>query len=154
MENSWKFYHVGVIVRDMDKTVEYYKSLGATVGIPRLPSEFYIDSSKCLHYEIRGKIPDSLHKTKMLLVDITGFLLELIQPMEGETLYKEFLDRQGEGAHHMCFYVDDLEEEGAKLVRKGFPIITKVTLPSGASFAYFDTTEFGNLVTELVQLPK
>ena len=154
MENNWKFYHIGLVVQDMDEAVAYYRSLGATIGIPRLPSEFYLDSSKCLHYELHGKAPASLHKVKALLVNIDGLLIELLQPLEGETLYKEFLERQGEGTHHMAFYVDDLEEESAKLVQKGFPVITKGTFQSGVSFAYFDTTKFGNLVTELVQLPK
>lgn len=151
MRNNWKFYHVGVIVQDIAKTVEYCKSLEATVGTPSVPSEFYLDSSTYLDYEVYGKTPGTLHKTKMLFVNMDGLLIELIQPLEGETLYKEFLDNQGEGVHHIAFHVDDLEEETAKLVRKGFVVITKVKLASGISFAYFDTAKVGNLITELVQ---
>ena len=33
MEKNWKFNHVGVVVRDMEKAVEYYKSLGIATTI-------------------------------------------------------------------------------------------------------------------------
>ncbi|GAJ22304.1 unnamed protein product, partial [marine sediment metagenome] len=34
MENNWKLHHVGVAIRDMDKTVEYYQSLGIATFEP------------------------------------------------------------------------------------------------------------------------
>lgn len=149
-----EFYHIGLIVSDIARAIEHCQSLGCTLGIPRLPSEFFLDSSTYLDYEVCGKRPDTLHKTKMMFVNIHGLLIELVQPIEGETMYKEFLNTKGEGIHHMAFYVDDLEEETAKLIEKGIPAITKIKLATGVALTYFDTTKIGNLITELVQLPK
>ncbi len=154
MEDNWNFYHVGVIVRDITKAVEHYQSLGCTLGTPRFPIEFFLDSRTYLGYEVYGKTPESLHNTKVMYVNLHSFLIELMQPLEGESLYKKFLDNQGEGVHHIAFTVDNLEEEAAKLIEKGFPVITKVKRTGGSAFAYFDTSKVDNIIIELVQPPK
>ncbi len=41
MSSNWKLSHIGVIVRDLDKVVEYYQSL----GIAELTPEFALDNS-------------------------------------------------------------------------------------------------------------
>ena len=147
MENDWKFHHLAVVVWDMDKAVEYYQSLGIATCQP----EFMLDSSRYTDYEVYGKTPDTTDKTRMRFVQIGSFQIELVQPVEGEPIYKEFLNSKGEGAHHMAFTVDDLDEETAKLVEKGIPVITRVKLSTGGGFAYFDTGKVGSLITELIQ---
>ena len=42
--------------------------------------------------------------------------LELIQPVEGESIPKQFLDSRGEGVLDICSYVDNLDKAVAKLV--------------------------------------
>ncbi len=151
MENNWKFHHVAVVVRDMDKAVEYYQSLGIVTFQP----EFMLDSSTYMDYKVYGKTPNSIDKTRMRLIQMGSFILELVQPVEGETIYKEFLKSKGEGFHHIAFTVDDLEGETAKLAKKGIPVITRVYRDStGAGFAYFDIGKVGNVIIELIQWRK
>ena len=156
MENNWKFHHVAVVVEDMDKAVEYYQSL----GIGTFQPEFMLDSSTFTDYKVYGKTPDTIDKTRMRFVQIgPSFKLELVQPLEGEPIYKEFLKSKGEGVHHIAYAVDDLEGEAAKLAKKGIPAITRVHRSSpGAGFAYgwayFDTRKVGNVIIELVQWRK
>ena len=147
MENNWTFHHMAVVVWDMDKAVEYYQSLGIATFKP----EFMLDSSTYRGYEVYGKTPDTIDKTKMMFVQIGSFQIELVQPVEGEPIYKEFLNSQGEGVHHIAFTVDDLEGETAKLVDKGIPVITRAKFPNGAGFAYFDIRKTGNVIIELIQ---
>ena len=151
MENNWKFHHMAVVVRDMDKAVEYYQSLGIATFRP----EFMLDSSTYTNYKVHGKTPDTIDKTRMRFVQISSFQLELVQPVEGETIYKEFLKSKGEGVHHIAYIVDDLEGETAKLAKKGIPVITRVYRGStGAGFAYFDIRKVGNVIIELIQQAK
>ena len=152
MENNWKFHHIAVVVRDMDKAVEYYQSLGIATFKP----EFMLDSSTYTYYEVYGKTPapDTIDKTRMRLVQIGPLLLELIQPVEGEPIYKEFLESNGEGTHHIAFSVDDLDEETAKLAKKGIPVITRIKLQTGISLAYVDIRKVGNVIIELIQQAK
>lgn len=151
MENNWKFHHMAVVVRDMDKAVKYYQSLGIATFKP----EFMEDSSTYTGYEVYGKTPDRVDKTRMRFLLIGSFQFELVQPAEGEPIYKEFLKSKGEGVHHVAYTVDDIEEETAKLAQKGIPRILRAYKDSsGAGYAYFDIRKVGNVIIELIQLRK
>ena len=145
---SWKFHHMAVVVWDMDKAVEYYQSLGIATFKP----EFVLDSSTYTDYKVYGKTPNTIDKTRMRFAQIGPFQLELVQPVEGEPIYREFLKSKGEGVHHIAYTVDDLDEETAKLVEKGISVITRVTLQTGTSFAYMDVRKVGNVIIELIQM--
>lgn len=152
MESNWKFVHVAVVVRDMDKMVEYLEDK----GIATLRSEFILDSNTYSGYTVYGKPAESRHRSSFKHYDIgpDKFDLELISPTEGTPIFVDFLKNQGEGIHHIAFTVDDLEAEIAKLTAKGIPVITRVKR-DGGGFAYFDTgKEGGNFIVELIQVRK
>jgi len=147
MESNWKFFHIAVVVRDMEKAVEYYKSLGT------VKADYFEDSSTYLGYEMFGKTPDRVDKTRMVLVLVGSVIIELVQPLEGEPIYKEFLESIGEGVHHIAYFVDDIDEETAKLAEKGIPrMLRAIKGPGSDGYAYFDSRKVGNVVTELVQV--
>jgi len=135
MGKSWKLHHIAVVVRDIDKAVAYYQSLGiATVGREVIFSE--------AKPKIRAKF-----------VQIGSVPIEFIQPTEGESGYKKFLDSKGEGVQHIAFAVDNLDEETAKLVDKGVSVIVKGKAPAafGSSTAHFDTCQVGDFAIQLIQ---
>ncbi len=133
---SWKLHHIAVIVRDIDKAVEYYQSLGiASVGREVV-------------------FPESKPKIRAKFVQIGSVPIEFIQPIEGESSnYKEFLDSKGEGVQHIAFAVDNLDEEMSKLVDKGVSVIVKGKAPAafGSSTAHFDTRQVGDFAIQLIQ---
>ena len=132
MGNNWKFHHVAVVVRDMDKAVEYYQSLGIGIIEPE-----FIDAG-----------------CKFRNVQMGSMILELVQPIEGESAEKEFLNKRGEGVHHIGYSVDDFDKETAKLAEKGVSIIIGGKIPTGGGWAYFDTRKGGNVIIELIQWGK
>jgi len=151
MGSTWKLRHVGVPVRDLDKSLADYELLGATSFQP----EFLIDSSKFAEYLVYGKTPDPVVKTRGALGRMGPLGIELLQPVEGETVHKEFLESTGEGIGHVAYGVDDLEGETAKLVAKGFPVILSFTPPGQTrrSAVYIDTrSRFSKLIIELMQV--
>ena len=75
------------------------------------------------------------------------FDVEFISPIEGDSIYRDFLNRNGEGIHHIAFMVDDIDAETVKLVARDIPVITSVKRPNGRGFAYFD---FGDCLIELI----
>ena len=160
MDNSWKLHHIGVVVGDMDKSVEYYRSLEMatfdpaeyhqTIGIPTSEPELLFQSSNYEVFTVNGKPPETPVKLRVRFVPMGSATLELIQPVEGESPHKEFLHSVGEGLHHIAYLVDDLEKETGKLIGKGAKIIFGGKRP-GRSFAYFDTRKVGNIITELMQ---
>ncbi len=143
MGNNWEQAHVGLVVRDMDKTVEYYRSLdiGAEIGPER------IGDSKSRVVTRYGKIADTEEKVKIRNIQIGPLSLLLNQPLEGKTHQQDFLDKNGgDGINHVAFFVDDLKSERAKLVAKGIQIMFEVE-----GNCYFDTREVGNVVIQLLQ---
>ncbi len=150
MENTWKLRHVGIPVRDLDKSINDYQSL----GIASFQPEFVIDSSRFAEYLVYGKTPDPVVKTRVAMGQVGPLSVELLQPLQGETVHKELLEKTGEGIGHIAYTVDDLEEETAKLVEKGFPVILSI-IRSGQtrrSAVYIDTrSRFSNLIIELIQ---
>jgi methylmalonyl-CoA/ethylmalonyl-CoA epimerase len=139
-------HHVGVIVRDVDETAEYYESLG--MG----PFEPLIVNGE--DERIRGKLINDL-KLKIRMGHIGPIRMELIEPVTGTgSIWKEVLERKGEGIHHLAFVVDDIEKAKAELIEKGLKLIFSARFNKNGGAAYFETNKAGDLVLELFQPPQ
>ena len=150
MESTWKLLHVGIPVKDLDKTIDDYKSLGVASFKP----EYLIDSRNFAEYLVNGKTPDSVIKTRAAKGEVGSLGIELLQPVQGKTVHKEFLESDDLGIGHIAYEVDDLETEIEKLVEKGFPVILSFTSKGDTRRrgVYMDTrSHFSNLILELIQ---
>ncbi|MGH2559468.1 MAG: VOC family protein [Thermomicrobiales bacterium] len=86
--------HVGFIVRDIDQALPYYVgTLGLTVA-----------SEEC--------VPDA--GVRLIYLDAGNTLIQLVQPITNAPML-EFLSSRGEGLHHVCFAVDDIDAAVAHL---------------------------------------
>jgi methylmalonyl-CoA/ethylmalonyl-CoA epimerase len=82
-----------------------------------------------------------------------GVEIELIQPLEGDTPYADFLREGGEGLHHLGVKVDDLDETLASLAGHGIRPVFSHSYPEiGLAFAYLDTDRVGGVMLELIQM--
>ena len=135
MKKDWKIRHLGFIVSDMDRAIEYYESLGiATVG-----------------RELPLMQPPDGSKVKVRFAQIGSIVLEFFQPVEGECMQLDFLRKHGEGIQHMAFAVADIDAEVDDLVSKGIKLIFRADIRTGSRVAYFDTGQIGDFLIELVQ---
>ena len=79
--------------------------------------------------------------------------IELIQPLEGENVYSDFLRQHGEGIHHigshMVNSITALVETSRRLENAGFTCIMSGRT-HWATFAYFDTTKLLNTILEVM----
>ena len=141
---TWKFHHLGAIVRDLDKAIEYFQSLGIGPFISNA-SEGVRDR------KVYGK-PANI-KLRGAEAPLGPIKLEVIQPVEGNSVQKEFLESKGEGINHIGFIVDDLEEEVKKLEERGFRVISTGKIPPNGGFAYMGTNKIGGVVIELIEKP-
>jgi 4-hydroxyphenylpyruvate dioxygenase-like putative hemolysin len=140
------FCQIGVIVRDMDEAVKFYEGLG--IG----PFESPKGPAPIVDRQVYGKpAPDV--KNRISTTQMGAVQLELVQPISGKSLQREFLEKHGEGVNHLAFLVDDLDEEVAKLVEKGFRVVSSGRTLGGGAFAYLDTDKIGGIVFELIQQP-
>ena len=134
--------HVGILVKDLDKAVEHYKSLG--IGpFQEIPMDTVINKT------MYGKASD--WQIRAAVANLGTIKFELIQPLKGAHLMQEFLDSKGEGINHVAFAVDDLDKEAAKLEEKGLTVILTAKRASGHGCVYFDTRQSGGIILELIQ---
>jgi methylmalonyl-CoA/ethylmalonyl-CoA epimerase len=149
MHEDWKFHHVGIVVRDKDNAIEFYKSLGigpftSFVG----PSGLSVTETKVL-----GKAAG--HSFLECSTALGGSRVTIIQPLEGgESVYSEFFEKKGEGLHHIAFIVDDLDKEIASMAKMGCSVIQSGTVMQNgkarSKYCYFDTDKVGGTIIELV----
>jgi catechol 2,3-dioxygenase-like lactoylglutathione lyase family enzyme len=79
-------------------------------------------------------------------------LLELIQPVSGQSIFQDYLELHPEGGvQHIAYIVPEAELDKAvsELTGKGYPVITSLRLPV-ANVAFFDTSKDIGVVTEII----
>jgi len=134
MSKDWEIRHLGFIVEDMDTAVRYYESLGiATIGP-----------------ESTMEMPNKA-KIKVRFVQIGSIAIEFFQPVSGESMQRDFLNKHGEGIQHMGFAVADIDKEVDELVGRGVKLMFRGDMLNGSRIAYFDTGKIGDVLIELVQ---
>jgi methylmalonyl-CoA/ethylmalonyl-CoA epimerase len=140
-----EFDHIGIIVRDIEKAVRHYQSLGAGPFTPLKGdvSEIKLRGAEAGQMKIEGRIGP-----------LGSIKVELIQPVYGQSLHMEFLQNKGEGISHVCFRVNNLEKAAAVLTAKGFPVISSRKFSHGGGNMYFDTSLVGGAYVELLQPPE
>ncbi len=141
---------IGVVVRDLDKAIKHYESLGF--------GPFQYSKVTFLSRELWGKpVPPEAILIKVARAQAGQIEIELVQPVAEETHWMEFLKTRGEGINHLGFYVDDIDKEEAKLVKKGLKIVYRgrIKRPDGSlgGAAYFDTGAVGGVLFEPIQRP-
>jgi catechol 2,3-dioxygenase-like lactoylglutathione lyase family enzyme len=132
---------VGVVVKDMDKTIERLMALG--IG-PFQPKTLPAGSEEWFRGKpFNGKA--TIQATMMGNVE-----LELIQPVAGDSPAQEFMDSKGEGFNHIACVVEDIDRALDQLAPQGVEVILRAKMPNGGGVAYLDLG-VGGIVVELVQ---
>lgn len=82
--------------------------------------------------------------------------LELLEPTSPDSTIAKFLEKKGEGMHHIAFEVDDIQGELARLTKLGVELIDKAPRPGahGTQIAFLHPRSTRGVLTELVQRPK
>ena len=92
MHQNWKFHHISVVVRDMEKAIKFYESMGIGPFPPLLGPQGKVPlADKTLHGKSAGWELDLRHAEG----GIGDLTFELIQPLEGDTPVKDFLEKHG-----------------------------------------------------------
>lgn len=134
--------HVGVVVRDANKTIKALSplSLGQIESFARPLKEVFFN----------GKPAE--FKLNVFMINLGPIMIEMLEPVEGESPHKKFLDDKGEGIHHLAFHVNNLDSEVARLRKEGYKLILNGKWTDGdGGFAYLESGEESGFVFELMQ---
>src|SRR5437763_9684735 len=100
--------HVAIIVRNIEQALIFYRD---TLGIT--PSEI-------------KEVPTEQVRIAFLpLGGSGGSEIELIEPITADSSLTKFLERRGEGLHHICLEVDDIDAALAEMQAKNAPILNQ-----------------------------
>jgi len=145
-----KLHHIGIVVRDMDKAIEYYKCLG--IGPFKPLPEIVPNQAKLKERMIRGKPAPLTFTNISRWAEMGPYFIELLQPFEGiKTIWLDFLESKGEGIQHLAYQVDDIDAEEARLVKNGFSVLYRIRFEDGGGDTYFETDEVGGVLLSIVQ---
>lgn len=140
-----KLGQIGIVVKDIDETIRYYEE---TFGIGPW-AVFYGEPETCVD---RGR--EITFKGKMAMARAGTVQLELIQILEGEGIHSDFLKENGEGVHHIGFFVRDVEERVEAAKEAGIEILQRGLLKQlgiSIDYAYLDTTVIGGVIIEFIE---
>ena len=80
--------------------------------------------------------------------------LELLEPMSDASPIAKFIEKRGEGIHHICLRVDDIEAHLARLQQQGFRLINEAPVPGahGCRVAFLHPAAGNGVLIELSEL--
>ena len=92
-------------------------------------------------------------KTKTAFFPISGTKIELIHPLSKDSPVQKFLEKRGEGLHHICFQTDDIIEDMKKLTKKGYRFLSDEPQDGahGSRVAFIHPKSAGGVLIELAQ---
>ncbi len=131
-----KIYHLGYAVEDIEAASRFYReNFGAEPTEPEVVGE-------------QGVIATMFR--------VGESMVELVQPTRPDSPVGRFLERRGEGVHHVAYQVDDLETTLRELKKNGVEIIDEDPRrgAGGTRIAFIHPKSAFGVLTELVELPK
>jgi methylmalonyl-CoA/ethylmalonyl-CoA epimerase len=141
---------IAFVVKDLDATVEaYWKYFG--VG----PWHFYTYGPPLVKRMTRHAIPTE-YKMRVALAYFGPMRIELIEQLEGDTVYAEFIQQHGYGIHHLGVLVEDMQAAIAEAAAAGLEMSMDGAgfgLDGDGHYAYLDTEALFGTTLELIQRP-
>ena len=124
-----KLDHIGIAVRSLD-AVKIYEALGLKVE----------------HTEV---VASQGVRTAFLSVGDSN--LELLEPTGPDSTIAKFIEKRGEGIHHICLRVDDLESHLVRLKAEGYRLINEHPVPGahGCRVAFLHPSAGNGVLIEL-----
>lgn len=128
-----KINHIGIAVRNIENSVPFYRD---TLG---------------MNFEGTEEVAEQ--KVRVAFLQVGESRIELLEPTSPDSPVAKFLEKNGEGIHHMAYEVDDLEAALAELKTREVRLIDENPRNGahGASIAFIHPKASGGVLTELCQ---
>ena len=142
---SLKINQLGYVYKNIKAQA---KILEENLGLPKFA---YLENKPSL-YLYRGK--ESIIQTMIGFSRSLNVQVELIQLIQGECIFKEFIDAGKEGLHHFGVYVDDVDALIKKYKEKGYEVVHEGLTAGVQKVAYIDTFDALGVYIEFQQTKK
>lgn len=138
-------HHLSIVVADIDKATRYYEAIG--IG----PFTEYPPMSEYVKIEVPDE--EGFYNLTIRCAQIGPVQLQLIQPGAGRSLYKDHLEKNGEGVFHLGFVVDDIDASEQTVRDMGIEVISSGRRENGSGFAYLGTAPEAGVTLLIRQSP-
>jgi len=129
---------IGILIDDLD---EYLKNLEEILGMgPWRISEFPPKGNGDVYREYHGEPAD--FKAKFCFYHLGNIEIEVIQPLEGKNIWRDWIDKHGQGIHHIKFLVSEHTESKEYLKSKGIDVYqwgASVGINAGKEWVFYDS---------------
>lgn len=125
--------HIGIAVSNLKETMRIYKDL---LGLECIGTET-IEEQKIIHTTFLAG----------------GVKIELVQSTHPEGPIGKFIEKKGEGIHHIAFRVENITESLKELITKGVNLINKEPRigADGAKIAFIHPKDMKGVLIELLE---
>lgn len=126
-----KLEHIGIAVKSIEERLKLWRDLFG------------------FRVEIEEEVPEQ--KVKVAMLDIGGVIIELLEPLCGDGPIAKFIEKRGEGLHHLSFEVDDIENTIEDLKEKNIRMIDEVPRKGAhaSKIAFIHPSSTGSVLIEL-----
>lgn len=131
-----KIAHIGIAVKSLDQVLPFYtEQLGLT---------------------LLGKEEVASEQVKVAFLQIGESHIELLEPLSADSPIAKFIEKRGEGIHHVALDVDDVEARLATLKENGVPLIHEKPKDGAhdARIGFLHPKAASGVLYELCQYPK
>ncbi len=125
--------HIGIAVKNLDESIKYYENV---LGL------------KCYAVE---EVADQKVKTAFFMVGQTK--IELLESTSEDGPIAKFIEKKGEGIHHLAFAVNNLSDALKEVEQKGIQLIDKAPRKGaeGLNIAFLHPKSTNGVLTELCE---
>ena len=126
--------HVGIATRSLESLSRLYQDLG-------------------LEVKTTETVPDQ--KVRAAILPVGDTAVELLEGTEPDSVISRFIEKRGEGIHHLAFEVDDLRADLKRLKEHNVDLIDEVPRigAGGHLIAFIHPRSTGGVLVELTQAP-
>ena len=126
--------HIAIAVRSLAEHIPFYRDV--------------------LKLEYTGTEVVDDQKVRLAVFRLGEMNIELLEPTSADSPISTFIEKRGEGMHHISYQVDDIEEQIAELKGKQIRMIDETPRSGahGSRIAFLHPKSSANVLTELTQL--
>ena len=129
-----KVHHVAVIVRDVEASLAFWRDM---MGLP-----------------VELVLPIEHDKVTIAFLPVGESKIELVQPTDDTTGVARFLESKGEGFHHVCFEVSDINAALMRLGMDGIELVDSVARKGAEGpVAFLHPRSCHGVLVELIEAP-
>ena len=126
--------HIGIAVQSLDDHIPFYRDV--------------------LKLELLGIEEITEQKVKVAMFNVNGVHIELLEPTSPDSPIAKFIEKKGEGMHHIAYQSDNIENEISEMKAQDIQMIDNEARSGahGSKIAFIHPKSSGKVLTELCQI--